>query len=261
MRERRRRAQQTSITAALTAPEASPSLPPAGRYHDHSRDDIRVARPWDRYAHHINTLPARLEALAADLNVQPGQRVLDYGCADVPYRHFFPADVDFVPADLPGNPRATVDIAADGTLPLPDRSVDAVMSTQVLEHVADPATYVAECFRVLRPGGRLLLSTHGTFIYHPDPVDFWRWTCAGLDKQLRDAGFEIVRFEGIIGLAATGLQLFQDAVLYRFPRRIQQLLALINQSLIRLVDRKTSDANKRMNAQVYAVVATRPRDA
>ena len=193
-----------------------------------------------------------------DLHVGPGDRVLDYGCADVPYRHFFPPDADFVAADLPGNPQADVEIAFDGTLPLADESVDAVMSTQVLEHVDDPAVYLSECYRVLRPGGRLLVSTHGIFISHPDPVDYWRWTCAGLERELRRAGFEVVRLEGIIGLAATGLQLFQDAVQYRFPRRVQRLFALVMQTLIRAIDGRTSDASRRLNAQVFAIVAERP---
>lgn len=38
-------------------------------------------------------------------------------------------------------------------IPFPDQSFDAVISSNVLEHVADPATVMKECFRVLRPGG------------------------------------------------------------------------------------------------------------
>ena len=92
-----------------------------------------------------------------------------------------------------------------------------MLSTQVLEHVSDPRLYLAEAFRVLRPGGRMLLSTHGTFSYHPDPVDYWRWTCAGLRRIVVAEGFEVERFEGIVGMGATGLQLFQESIYYRHP--------------------------------------------
>jgi SAM-dependent methyltransferase len=119
--------------------------------------DIRTARPWHRYAYHIKTLPPRLGRLAAELSLAEGARVLDFGCADVPYRGFFSDDVEYVAADLAGNPHATLELNVDGTVPAPDDSFDAVMSTQVLEHVTDPALYLAESFRVLRPGGRLLL--------------------------------------------------------------------------------------------------------
>ncbi len=185
-------------------------------------------------------------------------RILDYGCAEVPYRHFFAQTATYVAADLPGNPNATLDLNADTTVPEPDDGFDAVVSTQVLEHVADPALYLSECFRVLRPGGRLLLSTHGMFIYHPDPIDHWRWTCAGLRHVVEDAGFRVVHFEGIIGLAASGLQFVQDATYYRLPRPLRPVYALLVQSLIVLADRIQSQASKDLNAQVYALVAEKP---
>ena len=119
-----------------------------------------------------------------------------------------------------------MEIGADGTVAVADASVDVVLSTQVLEHVTDPAVYLAECVRVLRPGGRLLLTTHGTMFYHPDPVDYWRWTCDGLRKAVTDAGLEVTRFEGVVGMAATGLQLVQEAFYYRLPRRLAHLFAL-----------------------------------
>jgi len=220
--------------------------------------DIRSARPWHRYAHHIRTLLARLEALAPELRLPRAGRILDYGCAELPYRHFFPDEARYVAADLPGNPHATLDLSEDGTVPVKPGTFDAVLSTQVLEHVTDPARYLDECFRVLRPGGRLLLSTHGTFVYHPDPDDYWRWTCAGLQRIARDAGFEVVRFEGIIGLLPTGLQLVQDAIYWQLPRLLRAPFALVMQTLISLSDRLHSPGSRELNSQVFALIAEKP---
>ena len=237
----------------MTTASIAPADPP--RFHDARPTDLRTARPWHRLAYIVRALPAGIADLAGDVTLPPGGRVLDFGSAESPYRHLFRSDADWVAADLPGNPDADVHVQPDGTVPIADASVDLVLSTQVLEHVTDPATYLAECFRVLRPGGTLLLSTHGLMVFHPDPDDYWRWTCSGLRRAVEQAGFTVQRFEGIMGLLATGLQLVQDAVYYKLPGPLRPPCALVLQSLIAVADRRQSAEARRLNALVFAMLA------
>jgi len=51
-----------------------------------------------------------------------------------------------------------------------------------LEHVDDPAAAVRELHRVTKSGGRVLASTHGVAVFHPNPNDYWRWTHTGLRR-------------------------------------------------------------------------------
>jgi 2-polyprenyl-3-methyl-5-hydroxy-6-metoxy-1,4-benzoquinol methylase len=107
-----------------------------------------------------------------------GLRVLDVGCGDRPYGELFPAATGF---DVPGNPHADLHGSIDA-IPVEDASFDVVLCLQVLEHVPDPAAAVRELHRVVRPGGRVLLSTHGIYPFHPNPDDLWRWTHQGLER-------------------------------------------------------------------------------
>ena len=52
-------------------------------------------------------------------------------------------------------------------LPLPDGAVDVVVNFQVIEHLWDQAQFVAECLRVLRPGGVLMMSTPNRITFSP----------------------------------------------------------------------------------------------
>jgi SAM-dependent methyltransferase len=53
-------------------------------------------------------------------------------------------------------------------LPLADQSVDVIVNFQVIEHLWDQPAFIAECHRVLRPGGRLLMSTPNRITFTPD---------------------------------------------------------------------------------------------
>ncbi len=78
----------------------------------------------------------------------------------------------------------TVHLVADlGALPIADASLDGVISQAVLEHVPEPAKHVAEMWRVLKPGGRLLCFFPFMQGFHASPHDYSRVTRPGL-RQL-----------------------------------------------------------------------------
>jgi SAM-dependent methyltransferase len=113
-------------------------------------------------------------------------RVLDYGCGGSPYRPLF-GECTYHRADLAGGRNLDFEYAADSRLPPRAADYDCVLSTQVLEHAETPGGYLQECYRVLRPGGHLLLTTHGTFEDHAVPHDYWRWTARGLQRLVEEA--------------------------------------------------------------------------
>ena len=132
-----------------------------------------------------------------------GLRVLDVGCGDRPYERLLAGAAAVVGFDVPGNPRADLHGSIEA-LPVDAASFDVVLCVQVLEHVADPAAAVRELRRAVRPGGRVLLSTHGVYPLHPNPDDLWRWTNDGLERLFRAAGdWQSVTVTPGAGTAAT----------------------------------------------------------
>lgn len=116
--------------------------------------------------------------------------VFDYGCGGSPYRHLFPK-AQYHRAD--STPIDGIDylVKEDCTTDAASGNYEIVLSTQVLEHVVKPSLYLREAKRLLAPGGRLLLSTHGAFYDHGCPTDCHRWTAEGLRNELASEGFTI----------------------------------------------------------------------
>jgi SAM-dependent methyltransferase len=144
-----------------------------------------------------------LRGEAAELAGREPVRILDVGCGVKPYYPFF-ADVaaTYVGVDVVENPAADL-IGSVEALPVDDASFDLVLCTQVLEHCDDPAQAVRELRRVTAPGGRVLASTHGVQVYHPSPVDYWRWTHEGLRRLFeQNADWASLRVEAGAGTAS-----------------------------------------------------------
>lgn len=228
--------------------------------------DVRRAspRPWDTDWLMLRELSAVLVA-EIEKHIAPGSELLDFGCGSMPYRHLVIAQgIRYQGADFSGH--ADVRISADGRLPLPDGSIDAVLSVQVLEHVRDLDLYLSEAARVLTDDGLILLSTHGTWLYHPHPEDHRRWTRTGLAEDLERRGFAVEKLYGITGPLATTtlIRLTGFAyVLRKFPvigRLLANGLAVAMNARAWLEDRLTPAEMRRDNSCVYFVRCSKRLD-
>lgn len=168
-----------------------------------------MARPANAqwYNWYANGLLARgVEDLTRGLK---GRRVIDVGCGVQPYRGMLGGFSQYVGFDSPLRPDSatSADAFGDATaLPFVAACADAVLCTEVMEHVADPPVMLAEIRRVLAPGGHLVLSVPFTWHIHDEPFDYWRFTEYGLRLVLERAGFEVVVLQSVNGMVGALLQ-------------------------------------------------------
>lgn len=102
-------------------------------------------------------------------------------------------------------------VPIEGPLPFEDASFDLVWASEVIEHVADTARWLSEVRRVLKPGGRLLLTTpsHGRLRLALEGIErlspplgdhLHLYDARGLRSMLREFGFDDVHVRGAGGL-------------------------------------------------------------
>jgi len=160
-----------------------------------------------------------------------GLTVLDVGGRLQPYRPMLGTRVArFVSVDL--RPTPLVDIIANGqSLPLRDNSFDLVICTQVLQYATDPPALLEEIYRVLRPGGRLLLSVPSAQIVDSGE-ECWRFLPHALRQMLASFSHVEVVPEGgsVTGFFRTMNSCFNIFVRYPTLRVLYQytLSPLIN---------------------------------
>ncbi|MBV9761126.1 MAG: methyltransferase domain-containing protein [Acidobacteriaceae bacterium] len=167
---------------------------------------------------YINSSRVYLEQFIrrAAASVPPGSLILDAGAGEsTPYRSLF-GHLKYESADTAGDATYKGDIAS---LPVKGNRFDLILSTQLLEHVPQPAAVLGELFRVLKPGCRLWLTTPLFYEEHMQPYDYFRYTRFGLRRLFEDAGFqieEIGELEGYFGTLAYQL----DVASRSLPRRL-----------------------------------------
>lgn len=190
--------------------------------------------------------------------------VVDLGCGDAPYKSLMTAGgARYIGCDIRPGPQVDLPIDDDGRAPLPTAASGCVASFQVLEHVWDLDRYLGECHRLLAEDGLLILSTHGSWLYHPHPTDFRRWTRDGLLRELTSRGFAIVDTWSVVGPLAWTTQFRTLAYHHVFNRFglvgkvFSALLCLLMYARMAMEDWITPQDLLRNNAAVYLVLARR----
>lgn len=230
-----------------------------------SKDVLSVIKPpiWDSY-YYVSTLTRKAyeKVIPSLLSANKKYDILDYGCGARPYEYLFEEHTNkYTGVDVGENPKADISIQPGEKLNVNSDAFDFVLSSQVLEHVQDVPQYMNECNRILKKGGYLLLSTHGTWQYHASPYDFNRWTCMGLKYLLENHGFTVEQSVPILGQLAVTSQLrlsFFNSVANMIGTAGRVLLApvaLLYQFKMIIEDAITPKRVKERDSAIFLMVA------
>ena len=153
-----------------------------------AEDFLRRSRIADLGRYYVTAFVREVAA-----NLPAGSKILDAGAGECAYKPLFAHcryhSVDLAVGDEHWNYGHLDFVAHLDALPMDDATYDAVLCTQVLEHVPNPQECLREMARVLKAGGKLFLTVPMAQSEHQAPYDFFRYTSFGLKHLCDQAGF------------------------------------------------------------------------
>jgi SAM-dependent methyltransferase len=173
------------------------------RNHVHERDSYEPRTAQEEFIVPVlkNCILSNLRDLLGKGSPASNKSVLDIGCGKQPFRPVFEGyGYRYYGLDVQTHENTAVDFIApiDGELPaelLSQGGYDFILCTEVLEHVSNWNVAFSNMARLLKPGGRLLLSCPHFYQLHEEPYDFWRPTNHAIEIFARNYGFQVLRVE------------------------------------------------------------------
>ncbi len=146
-------------------------------------------------------LPVYVQAL----QTHASGSLLDLGCGEAPLYGVYKDRVTSVTCvDWSGGGRRSryLDHEFDLSRPIPleDASFDTILVTDVLEHLPNPELIFGELSRLLRPGGKLILSVPFLYPIHEAPHDYYRFTRFMLRQLCEKRALQVVELDAYGGL-------------------------------------------------------------
>lgn len=139
-------------------------------------------------------------------------RLLDFGCGRKPYENLFSV-TEYIGIDMEQtgheHKNSKIDVFYDGkNIPFPAESFDSVFCSEVFEHVFNLEEIIVEIKRVMKSGGKMLITVPFVWNEHEVPYDFGRYTSFGLRHLLEKNGFEIMELRKSGNFARVNFQLW-----------------------------------------------------
>ena len=148
-------------------------------------------------------------------------KLIDIGCGTKPYKEMispFVKEHIGVDHEQTFHDKSNVDLFGTAyNVPADSASFDSAICTAVLEHLEEPEQALAECYRLLKPGGSVIYSVPFIWHLHEEPRDFYRFSQYGLKYLFQKVGFDVLEIKPLAGFWVTFGQLFIYN-LYRFNR-------------------------------------------
>jgi SAM-dependent methyltransferase len=147
--------------------------------------------------------------------------LLDLGCGNKPYKSLYESKtVTQTGCDVIQSDKNRVDVICPVTnLKFQGEQFDTVLCTQVLEHVFEHDKMMSEIYRVLKPGGHIILTVPFVWELHEEPYDFFRYTKHALKELFERTGLRIDYIKPNGGKWAAIYQLRNNMMYLSFRRR------------------------------------------